>query len=209
MRRFIRGNPGRFAPLQYHQAALGLRPLRTQDNCDGEYSVDELCIIERPLLPMQRIHFAALPSGRAVNCHSPVDIIAWHFGYGFAAFAALGFTWAMIALAFIDIDTQLLPNDITMPLLWTGLLVNLADTFTDIGSAVLGAVAGYIMLWSIYWAFKLVTRREGMGYGDFKLLAAIGAWLGWQMLPLVILFSSIAGTAVGVFLMAVSKRAAP
>jgi leader peptidase (prepilin peptidase)/N-methyltransferase len=132
--------------------------------------------------------------------------IAWHFGFGFAAFAALAFTWAMIALAFIDIDTQLLPNDITMPLLWTGLLVNLADTFTDIGSAVLGAVAGYIMLWSIYWAFKLVTRREGMGYGDFKLLAAIGAWLGWQMLPFVILVSSIAGTMVGVFLMVIAKR---
>ena len=159
--------------------------------------------------------------GRCSRCKAPISLryplvelltattsgyIAWHFGYGFAAFAALGFTWAMIALAFIDIDTQLLPNDITMPLLWTGLLVNLADTFTDIGSAVLGAVTGYIMLWSIYWAFKLVTRREGMGYGDFKLLAAIGAWLGWQMLPLVILFSSIAGTAVGVFLMAVAKR---
>lgn len=132
--------------------------------------------------------------------------IAWHFGYGLAAFAALAFTWAMIALAFIDIDTQLLPNDITIPLLWAGLLVNLAGTFTDIGSAVLGAFAGYITLWSIYWAFKLLTRREGMGYGDFKLLAAIGAWLGWQMLPLVILVSSIAGTVVGVFFMVVSKR---
>jgi leader peptidase (prepilin peptidase)/N-methyltransferase len=132
--------------------------------------------------------------------------ITWHFGYGLAAFAALAFTWAMIALAFIDIETQLLPNDITIPLLWAGLLVNLADTFTDIRSAVLGAAVGYIMLWSVYWAFKLVTRREGMGYGDFKLLAAIGAWLGWQMLPFVILVSSIAGTMVGIFLMAIAKR---
>jgi leader peptidase (prepilin peptidase)/N-methyltransferase len=132
--------------------------------------------------------------------------IAWHFGYGIAALAALAFTWTMIVLAFIDMDTQLLPNDITMPLLWAGLLVNLASTFTDIHSAVLGAVAGYVALWSIYWAFKLVTQREGMGYGDFKLLAAIGAWLGWQMLPLVILVSSIAGTIVGIFLIVITKR---
>jgi leader peptidase (prepilin peptidase)/N-methyltransferase len=132
--------------------------------------------------------------------------IAWHFGYGIAALAALAFTWTMIVLAFIDMDTQLLPNDITMPLLWAGLLVNLASTFTDIHSAVLGAVAGYVALWSIYWAFKLVTQREGMGYGDFKLLAAIGAWLGWQMLPLVILVSSIAGTTVGIFLIVITKR---
>jgi leader peptidase (prepilin peptidase)/N-methyltransferase len=132
--------------------------------------------------------------------------IAWHFGFGLAASAALAFTWAMIALAYIDIDTQLLPNDITIPLLWAGLLVNLADTFTDIRSAVLGAIMGYIMLWSIYWAFKLVTRREGMGYGDFKLLAAIGAWLGWQMLPFVILVSSIAGAMIGIFLMVIAKR---
>jgi leader peptidase (prepilin peptidase)/N-methyltransferase len=132
--------------------------------------------------------------------------IAWHFGYGIAAFAALAFTWTMIVLAFIDMDTQLLPNDITMPLLWTGLLVNLASTFTDIHSAVLGAVAGYVALWSTYWAFKLITQREGMGYGDFKLLAAIGAWLGWQMLPLVILVSSIAGATVGIFLILITKR---
>jgi leader peptidase (prepilin peptidase)/N-methyltransferase len=132
--------------------------------------------------------------------------IAWHFGFGFTAFAALAFTWALIALAFIDIDTQLLPNDITIPLLWSGLLINLAETFTDICSAVLGAVVGYFTLWSIYWCFKLVTGREGMGYGDFKLLAAIGAWLGWQMLPIVILVSSVAGTLVGTSLIIMSKR---
>jgi leader peptidase (prepilin peptidase)/N-methyltransferase len=112
----------------------------------------------------------------------------------------------MIVLAFIDIDMQLLPDDITMPLLWSGLLLNLADTFTDIRSAVLGVVAGYIALWSMYWIFKLVTKREGMGYGDFKLLAAIGAWLGWQMLPLVILVSSMAGSIVGAGLIAIAKR---
>lgn len=159
--------------------------------------------------------------GRCSQCRAPISLrypavellsaiisgyIAWHFGYGFAAFAALAFTWTMIVLAFIDMDTQLLPNDITVPFIWAGLLVNLAEPFTDIRSAVLGAVAGYIALWSIYWAFKLVTGREGMGYGDFKLLAAIGAWLGWQMLPLVILVSSIPGTVVGIFLIAVTKR---
>ncbi|SEL45614.1 prepilin peptidase [Nitrosovibrio tenuis] len=159
--------------------------------------------------------------GRCSQCHASISLrypavelltaltsgyIAWHFGYGFATLATLAFTWTMIVLAFIDIDTQLLPNDITVPLLWAGLLVNLANTFTSIHSAVLGAVAGYISLWSIYWGFKLVTGREGMGYGDFKLLAAIGAWLGWQMLPLVILVSSIAGTIVGILLITVAKR---
>ncbi len=162
-----------------------------------------------------------LLGGRCSHCQASISLrypavelltalisgyVAWHFGYGFAAFAALAFSWTMIALAFIDMDTQLLPDDITVPFIWAGLLVNLADTFVDIHSAVWGAVAGYIALWSIYWSFKLITRREGMGYGDFKLLAAIGAWLGWQMLPLVILVSSIAGTIVGMFLIALTKR---
>lgn len=132
--------------------------------------------------------------------------IAWHFGYGFAVFAALVFVWAMMALAFIDMDTQLLPNDITLPLLWGGLLANLGDGFTDIRSAVIGTVAGYLVLWSVYWCFKLITGREGMGYGDFKLLAVIGAWLGWQMLPLVILFSSLVGAIVGIGLIVIAKR---
>ncbi len=133
--------------------------------------------------------------------------IAWHFGYGLVTFAALAFTWAMIALAFIDLDTQLLPDDITLPLLWGGLLVNLNDGFTDIHSAIIGAVAGYLALWSIYWCFKLATGKEGMGYGDFKLLAAIGAWFGWQMLPLVILLSSLVGAVVGIGLVIAAKQA--
>lgn len=132
--------------------------------------------------------------------------IGWHFGYGFVAFAALVFVWAMIALAFIDMDTELLPNDITLPLLWGGLLVNLSDGFTDIRSAVIGVVAGYLALWSVYWCFKLITGKEGMGYGDFKLLAVVGAWLGWQMLPLVILFSSLMGAIIGVGLIIIAKR---
>jgi len=132
--------------------------------------------------------------------------IAWHFGYGLLAFAALAFAWAMITLAFIDLDTQLLPDDITLPLLWGGLLVNLTGGFTDIQSAIIGAVAGYLALWSIYWGFKLATGKEGMGYGDFKLLAAIGAWFGWQMLPLVILLSSLVGAVVGIGLVVAAKH---
>jgi leader peptidase (prepilin peptidase) / N-methyltransferase len=104
----------------------------------------------------------------------------------------------LIALTFIDADTTLLPDDITLPLLWLGLLVNAASVFTSLSSAVIGAAAGYLALWSVYWAFKLLTGKEGMGYGDFKLLAAIGAWLGWQMLPLVILLSALVGAVVGI-----------
>ncbi|KIO49972.1 methyltransferase [Nitrosospira sp. NpAV] len=159
--------------------------------------------------------------GRCSQCHAPIatrypvvevltglisGFIAWYFGYGFAAFAALVFVWTMIALAFIDMDTQLLPDDITLPLLWGGLLINLGDGFTDIRSAIIGAVAGYLALWLVYWCYRLLTGREGMGYGDFKLLAAIGAWLGWQMLPLVILFSSLTGAVAGVGLMVIAKH---
>ena len=133
-------------------------------------------------------------------------LIAWHLGFSFAAFAALFFAWAMLALAFIDIDTQLLPDDITMPLLWGGLLVNLGNGFVDIHSAVIGAVAGYLTLWSVYWGYKIIAEKEGMGYGDFKLLAVIGAWFGWQMLPLVILFSSVLGSVVGIGLILLTKR---
>ena len=132
-------------------------------------------------------------------------LTAWYFGFGLPAIAALIFVWAMIALTFIDLDTQLLPDAITLPLLWIGLLFNLVDGFVDIRSAVIGSVAGYLALWIVYWGFKLATGKEGMGYGDFKLLAAIGAWLGWQMLPLVILFSSCVGGIAGIFLMILKK----
>lgn len=132
--------------------------------------------------------------------------VAWNFGYGFLALAALIFVWAMIALAFIDLDTQLLPDDITLPLLWAGLLVNLGDGFTDIRSAIIGAVSGFLALWSVYWCFKIATGKEGMGYGDFKLLAVIGAWFGWKMLPLVILISSLVGALVGIGLIVITKH---
>ena len=132
--------------------------------------------------------------------------VAWRFGYGWQTLAALFFIWAMIALAFIDLDTFYLPDDITLPLAWAGLLVNSAGVFTDLQSAVIGAVAGYLTLWSVYWAFKLATGKEGMGYGDFKLLAAIGAWLGWKMLPVVVLLSSFAGAVVGISLIVFARR---
>ncbi|SES69045.1 type 4 prepilin peptidase 1 Aspartic peptidase. MEROPS family A24A [Nitrosospira multiformis] len=166
------------------------------------------------------ISYVAL-RGRCSQCRTAISIrypvvegltaalsglVAWHFGYGVIVFAALALVWAMIALAFIDLDTQLLPNDITMPLLWGGLLINLGGGFADIHSAVIGAVMGYLALWSVYWGYKLLTGREGMGYGDFKLLAAIGAWLGWQMLPLVILFSSLVGSMAGLGLMLAAKH---
>ncbi len=130
----------------------------------------------------------------------------WRFGSTWAGMGALLFIWGMIALTFIDFDTQLLPDSITLPLLWAGLLINLGGTFADLKSAVIGAVAGYLSLWAVYWAFKLATGKEGMGYGDFKLLAAIGAWLGWQMLPLTILASSMVGAVVGITLMVAVKH---
>ena len=124
--------------------------------------------------------------------------LAWRYGVTWMAAFAIIYVWALIALTFIDADTTLLPDDITLPLLWLGLLVNTGGAFTDVSSAILGAAGGYLVLWSVYWGFKLLTGKDGMGYGDFKLLAAIGAWLGWQLLPLVILLSAAVGTVVGI-----------
>ena len=135
-------------------------------------------------------------------------VAAWRFGFGWPLAAALGFVAALVALTFIDFDTQLLPDDITFPLLWGGLLANLFTLFIDLRSAVVGAIAGYLVLWSVYWAFKLVAKKEGMGYGDFKLLAAIGAWTGWQVLPFVIVASAGVGAVVGGIVLFLSKRGA-
>jgi len=131
---------------------------------------------------------------------------AAHFGFGWQAAGAIVVIWCLIALTFIDFDTQLLPDSITLPLIWAGLLFNLSGVFTDLQSAVVGAMAGYLTLWLVYWAFKLATGKEGMGYGDFKLLAALGAWLGWQMLPLIILLSSLVGAVVGIVLIVLARR---
>lgn len=132
--------------------------------------------------------------------------IALRFGFSLATIGALCFAWALIALTAIDIDTQLLPDDITLPLLWLGLLMNLNGTLAPLPEAVIGAAAGYLSLWAVYWMFKLATGKEGMGYGDFKLLAALGAWLGWKMLPVIILLSSVVGAVVGVALIILARR---
>jgi len=131
---------------------------------------------------------------------------AWHFGPTLQAAGALLLVWSLIALAAIDFDTQLLPDAITLPLLWLGLVFNLANTYVDLPAAVVGTMAGYLALWTVFWLFKLATGKEGMGYGDFKLLAALGAWLGWQMLPTIILLSSVVGAIVGITLIIVARR---
>lgn len=133
-------------------------------------------------------------------------LLIWHFGSGWQGMATLVFAWLLIAMTFIDADTQMLPDDLTLPLLWLGLLVNLNGTFVPLHDAVIGAAAGYLALWSVYWLFKLATGKEGMGYGDFKLLAALGAWLGWTMLPTIILLASVVGAVVGICLIVFARR---
>lgn len=133
-------------------------------------------------------------------------IVAWYFGYSIELFFALLLTWSLIALSFIDIDHQLLPDSINLPLLWLGLFLSLFSVFTDTHSSILGAIAGYLSLWTVYKIFKLVTGKEGMGYGDFKLLAVFGAWLGWQYLPLIILLSSLVGAVIGISMVVLVKK---
>jgi leader peptidase (prepilin peptidase)/N-methyltransferase len=128
------------------------------------------------------------------------------FGGGAQGLAACVLLWTLLALTFIDVDTQLLPDDLTLPLLWAGLLVNVWGVFVPLSSAVLGAAGGYLSLWAVYWLFKLIRGKEGMGYGDFKLLGALGAWLGWQMLPLIVLLSSVVGAVLGIALIVFKGR---
>jgi leader peptidase (prepilin peptidase)/N-methyltransferase len=132
-------------------------------------------------------------------------MLAWRFGWSVQLLGYLALTAVLVALAVIDADTQLLPDDLTLPLLWGGLLFNLWSGTVALPDAVLGAMAGYLSLWLVYWLFKLLTGKEGMGYGDFKLLAAFGAWLGWSMLPLIILLSSLVGAVVGVVLILLAR----
>jgi leader peptidase (prepilin peptidase)/N-methyltransferase len=159
--------------------------------------------------------------GRCSNCKAPISarypavealtgvlsaLVAWKLGSGWAGLSALFFLYSLIAMTFIDFDTQLLPDDLTYPLLWGGLLMNVNGTFVPLQDAVIGAAIGYLALWSIYWLFKLATGKEGMGYGDFKLLAALGAWMGWTMLPTIILLSSVVGAVVGIALMVFARH---
>ncbi|MEG5264710.1 A24 family peptidase [Pseudomonas sp. JDS28PS106] len=158
--------------------------------------------------------------GRCAGCKAPISkrypmielacgilsaYVAWHFGYGWPAAAMLVLTWGLLAMSMIDVDHQLLPDSIVMPLLWLGLITNAFGLFTSLDDALWGAVAGYLSLWSVFWCFKLVTGKEGMGYGDFKLLATLGAWGGWQILPLTILMSSLVGAVLGVIMMRIRK----
>jgi len=133
-------------------------------------------------------------------------LVAIQFGVSGQTLIALAFTWTLIALSLIDADTQLLPDSITLPLLWLALFASLFNVFIDPSSALTGAIAGYLSLWSVFWLFKLATGKDGMGYGDFKLLAAIGALLGWQMLPLVIMLSAFAGALIGISLIVFKGR---
>jgi len=159
--------------------------------------------------------------GRCRACGDPIGVrypavelftgvlsaaVAWHFGFTWAAGAALVLTWSLIALSFIDIDQKLLPDGITLPLLWAGLLVNVPGTFVPLEAAVIGAAAGYLSLWLVYHAFRLLTGKEGMGYGDFKLLGALGAWMGWSMLPVIVILSSLVGAVVGISLIALRRQ---
>ncbi|MEH6580427.1 MAG: A24 family peptidase [Halioglobus sp.] len=159
--------------------------------------------------------------GKCHNCEAPISVrypivelitglmtlaLMAYFNASPALLGAMLFTWALIALTMIDVDHQLLPDDITLPLLWLGILFNLTGTYVTLEASVLGAILGYLSLWSVYWLFKLVTGKEGMGYGDFKLLAALGAWLGWQAIPLIILLSSVVGAVVGITLMVIHRK---
>ncbi|MCS6996128.1 MAG: prepilin peptidase [Casimicrobiaceae bacterium] len=132
-------------------------------------------------------------------------LCVWRFGPTLQALAAMAFVAALLALAAIDLETQLLPDDLTLPLLWLGLLVNLGALFARLPDAVIGAAVGYLLLWSVYWIFRLLTGREGMGYGDFKLLGALGAWFGWQALPALLLLASVIGASVGILLILLKR----
>lgn len=159
--------------------------------------------------------------GRCAHCKTPISlryplielltallsvVVAWNFGFSVQALWALVLTWSLIALSFIDIDHQLLPDALTLPLLWLGMFLSLFNVFTDSHSAILGAIAGYLLLWAVYQLFKLVTGKEGMGFGDFKLLALFGAWLGWQALPMIILLSSLVGAVLGIAMILLQGR---
>ena len=178
---------------------------------------------EKPITALQNIPVVSWIAlrGRCAGCGTAISVrypavealtallSAWvglHFGATLAGAGALVLTWYLVALSFIDADTTLLPDTMTLPLLWLGLVLNLGGVFTPLPEAVIGACAGYLSLWLVYWGFKLSTGREGMGYGDFKLLAALGAWLGWKMLLPVVLLSAVSGSIIGIALIVLARR---
>ena len=176
-----------------------------------------------PIKPHQNIPILSylFLKGRCATCSNPIAaryplveactaitsaLVAWHFGDTPQTFFALVLTWSLIALSFIDIDHQLLPDNITLPVLWLGLFLSLFGFYTDAHAGIIGAIAGYTALWTVYQLFKLATGKEGMGYGDFKLLALFGAWLGWQYLPIIILLSSLVGAVIGLAMIVFAKK---
>lgn len=178
---------------------------------------------KRPIRARENIPLLSflIQRGRCTGCGSRVSVrypivellaaataavSAWRYGVSLAAVGGAALGWSLIALACIDLDRHLLPDAITLPLLWAGLGFNLLGVYTDLEASVLGAIAGYLVLWAVYWGFKLLTGKEGMGYGDFKLLAALGAWAGWQSLPLTVLLASLVGAVTGIVLIAMKKQ---
>lgn len=203
------------------------RKLREKQPDQGSYNllVPRSCCpkCERQIRALENIPIVSflILRGRCAGCRASISLrypvieavsgllagyAAWHFGFTGTALGAAAVAWALLALTAIDIDTQLLPDDITLPLMWMGLIANIGGTFAPLADAVIGAISGYISLWLVYWLFRIVTGKEGMGFGDFKLLAAIGAWLGWKLLPLVILLSSLVGAVVGLLLIALRRH---
>lgn len=173
----------------------------------------------RPWENLPLVSWLAL-RGKCSSCRAPISrryplievlcgllsaYVAWHFGFSWQGGAMLLLTWGLLAMSVIDMDHQLLPDSIVLPLLWLGLIVNSFGLFASLSDALWGAVVGYLSLWSVYWLFKLITGKEGMGYGDFKLLGMLGAWGGWQVLPLTILLSSVVGAVLGTIMLRVQK----
>ncbi|MCQ4314054.1 A24 family peptidase [Pseudomonas stutzeri] len=173
----------------------------------------------RPWENLPLVSWLAL-RGKCSSCRAPISrrypiiellcgllsaYVAWHLGFSWQAGAMLLVTWGLLAMSMIDVDHQLLPDSIVLPLLWLGLIVNSFGLFASLSDALWGAIIGYLSLWSVYWVFKLITGKEGMGYGDFKLLAMLGAWGGWQVLPLTILLSSVVGAVLGTIMLRVQK----
>jgi leader peptidase (prepilin peptidase)/N-methyltransferase len=209
-------------------AATGSTPAGEPERFNLAFPASHCPSCRGRIAPWQNIPVLSylLLRGRCAACKAPISprypvveaftgivsaVVAWHFGPTLATAAALVLTWFLIALSLIDLDTKLLPDSLTLLLLWLGLLLAVVEpggqpVFVDLRSSVIGAAAGYLSLWSVFQLFKLVTGKEGMGYGDFKLLAALGAWLGWQQLPLVIVLSAAVGSIVGVALIATGQR---
>ena len=204
------------------EAFLELEPTQTDEPLSLSHPPSTCPSCNTRIKPWQNIPILSwlLLRGRCANCGTSISIrypiielvtsvlsvvVAMQFTYDWGLLLALVATWCLIALTVIDAETQLLPDDITLPLLWLGLIANAFGVFTDLQSALWGAVFGYGILWSIYWIFKLTTGKEGMGYGDFKLLGALGALLGWQALPMIILMSSAVGAVIGIALMATKR----